>query len=94
MVKTNGFVMAEAVMMQLAKNLGKQKAHDVIHELIEQAQQQGQTFKEALLEHELLKPFSKETIDQWLTPESYLGTSLEMIDNVLEKGKAILKGNT
>ncbi len=46
--KTNGFIMAESVMMKLGEKIGKQESHDVIHDLIEKAQKENKTFKEVI----------------------------------------------
>jgi len=91
LMKTNGFVMAEAVMMQLAKKIGKQQAHAAVHKVIEQAQIEHKTFQEALEQHELLKEYLKETISEWLNPKNYLGSIEPMIGAVLKKANVVIK---
>ncbi len=88
---TNGFVMAESVMMNLAKNMGKQPAHDAILELIEHAQKDNISFKEALIKSELTAQFSNEEIEAWLNPKNYLGESAAMINAVLTRAREINK---
>lgn len=89
LMKTNGFIMAEAVMMQLAMKIGKQEAHDLIHNLIEQAQKENKTFKEVLEQNQITKQYSKKEIDSWLDPQNYLGETENMIDAVEQKAKKL-----
>ena len=89
-LKTNGFVMSEAVMMALAKKIGKQKAHDLVHEFIEQAQKENKTFKEVIEQNEIASQYSKKDIASWLNPQNYLGSTQFMIDEIIEKAENLI----
>jgi len=89
---TNGFIMAESVMMKLAKDIGKQKSHDTVHELIERAESENKTFEEVIKQDELISKYSETEITSWLNPLNYLGETQIMIDSIIQKAeKAISK---
>ncbi len=78
---SGGAVLAEAVMMKVAEKIGRQAAHDMVHEVIMDAEVEGLTFREAVLSNvELLEMFSVEEIEAMLDYSSYLGVSLEVVD--------------
>ena len=58
---TNGFILAEAVMLKLAPMLGKQTAHQLVYNLCICAQKEGISLREALL--------TDETVGQTMSPE-------------------------
>jgi adenylosuccinate lyase len=89
--KTKGYIMAESVMMQLAKKLGKQKSHDLIHDLIDRAQKENKSFREIIEQDELVSHYSKNEIDSWLNPQNYLGQTQPMIDAVIKKAEPFVK---
>lgn len=90
LMKTNGFVMAESVMMQLAKKMGRQEAHDLVHSLIVKAERENKSFNEILECEKLLAVYSKEEISSWLNPHNYLGQSEHMIEEIIKKTEQII----
>jgi len=86
---TNGFIMAESVMMQLAKDIGKQKSHDIVHELIERANIESKTFEEIIKQDKIISKYSESEINAWLNPLNYLGDTQIMIDSILQKANNI-----
>ncbi len=83
---TNGFVHAEAVMLALAKTLGKQSAHQLVYEISLQAQSEGLHFKQALInDPQISAIINKSDIDSLFDPEHSTGVCAEMIDQVISQ---------
>ncbi|UUI40800.1 class-II fumarase/aspartase family protein [Oceanobacillus oncorhynchi] len=65
---------SEFIMMELAKKLGKDKAHTVVYNKAIQVQTEGSSFVDALLEDkDVNQMFSKDEIKGMLLPERYVG---------------------
>lgn len=86
---TNGFIMAESVMMKLASNIGKQQSHHLVHDLIERAQKENKTLQEVVMENEIAVHYSKSEIASWFDPKNYLGKSQTMIDKIILRAEHI-----
>ena len=86
---TNGRMMSESVMLNLAKKgLGRQKSHELTRQLAIKSNNEQRTFKEILLENEIINEYFNSTeIEQIMDPRNYLGTTLQQIDFVLQKTK-------
>ena len=86
---TNGRMMSESVMLNLAKKgLGRQKSHEITRQLAIKSHNEKRTFKEILLENEIIKEYFNTTeIEQIMDPRNYLGTTLKQINLVLQKTK-------
>ncbi|KAK3720914.1 hypothetical protein LTR37_003577 [Vermiconidia calcicola] len=83
---TRGLIVAEAVMMELAGHIGRQRAHDVVYEACKDAieSEERRTLYEALLEKlELLPAISPDKLQSLCEPSNYLGAADRMVDNVL-----------
>lgn len=80
---TNGQIVAEAVMMQLGRHIGRQRAHDVVYEACERAVGDGIALLSALAATpavtEALPP---ETLQALLDPANYLGLAPFFVDQV------------
>lgn len=65
---------SEYVMMQLAKKLGKDRAHSIVYKKAIYVQKEARDFKNVLLEDEEIKAsFTEEEIETMLNPMSYTG---------------------
>ena len=86
---TNGRMMSESVMLNLAKKgLGRQKSHELTRQLAIKSHNEQRSFKEILLENEIIKKyFNQIEIEQIMDPRNYLGTALQQINLVLQKTK-------
>ena len=84
---TEGRMMSEAVMLNLAKKgLGRQKSHELTRKIAIKSHNEQRTFKKVLEENKTIKEFLSSTeIEQVMNPKNYLGTALEQIDLVLKK---------
>jgi adenylosuccinate lyase len=86
---SKGLIMVESVMMALTKNgMGRQKAHELLRQCAMEAESQGRTLKETLLNiDEIMLILTQEEIDKALDPESYIGKATTIVDSVIEKLK-------
>ena len=84
--------MAEHVMMGLVKKgVGRQEAHELLRKAAIRASKENRTYKEVLLENEIIKKnFTEEELDWYLDPKNYLGTAVEQVENVIKD----LRGKT
>jgi 3-carboxy-cis,cis-muconate cycloisomerase len=81
---SRGLIVAEAVMMGLAPQLGRQQAHDVVYDACRLAKEKHLTLAEALLANpQILGRIDRDTIDRLTSPRNYLGLAPEMVDRVL-----------
>ncbi|SJM93018.1 Adenylosuccinate lyase PurB [Crenothrix polyspora] len=81
---TNGFVHAEAVMLILAKTLGKQSAHQLVYEVTLQAQIEGLHLKQALIDHQQISAILNQAgIDKLFDLEYSTGVCADMVDQVI-----------
>lgn len=81
---TNGFVHAEAVMLTLAKTLGKQSAHQLVYDVTMQAQSEGLHLKQALINNQQVSTIlSNDQIEALFVLERSTGGCADMIDQVI-----------
>ncbi len=84
---TGGLIVAEAVMLSLARTLGREPAHHAVAEAARQSVDQGRTFRDCLREHPALAGrLDSAQIDALLDPEAYVGSAPEIVDRVLLGG--------
>ncbi|MEU0845378.1 adenylosuccinate lyase family protein [Streptomyces sp. NPDC005962] len=80
---TGGLIVAEAVMMDVAPVLGRQRAHDVVYEACRTAIETGTTLEAELHGHaELVKRLGAERISELCDPARYLGSATTMARGV------------
>ena len=83
-----GLVASEAVMMSMAEELGRQTAHDVVHEAAMAALDGEATLAEALLaDDRVAESYSRERIDELTDPEAYTGVSAELARRALDRSR-------
>lgn len=83
-----GLIMSEAVMMGLAKKIGRVNAHKLVTEAASTAIQESISLREALTRYEEIESqLSSEEIDSLFDAKNYLGSTNQMINNVQEKYK-------
>jgi 3-carboxy-cis,cis-muconate cycloisomerase len=84
---SRGLIVAEAVMMGLAPDIGRQEAHDVVYDACRVANENGMTLADALsADPRVSGRIDRATIDRLTSPNNYLGLAPEMVDRVLESG--------
>src|SRR5262249_13793077 len=81
---SRGLIVAEAVMMGLAPQLGRQEAHDVVYDACRAAAEQHITLVQALLaDPHITERIDRATIERLTSPRNYLGLAPDMVDRVL-----------
>ncbi len=86
---TNGLVMAESVMMQLARKVGRHTSHHLVSDACEVAMRDGVHLREALHQSpDVTRHLSAAEIDEAMKPENYIGTAVQAVDKVLAASRA------
>jgi 3-carboxy-cis,cis-muconate cycloisomerase len=81
---SRGLIVAEAVMMGLAREIGRQDAHDVVYDACRLANEKGITLADALVADQRVSArIDRATIDRLTAPKNYLGLAPQMVDRVL-----------
>jgi len=89
----HGINMAESIMIELTrKGMGRQEAHEIIREKSMEALSSGQPLS-ALLSRtpEVTGYIPSGEIEKLLTPESYIGTSVQQVERVIKKLEPLCK---
>lgn len=85
---SRGLIVAEAVMMGLAPDIGRQEAHDVVYDACRVANDKGMTLADALsADPRVSERIDRATIDRLTSPKNYLGLAPEMVDRVIASSK-------
>ncbi len=83
---TGGAICSEAVMMDLAGDLGRNTAHHLLAEIAQTAASSGQSFANVLYDHPQIAGIrSREQIEGLLDPANYLGQAREITDRILRE---------
>jgi 3-carboxy-cis,cis-muconate cycloisomerase len=86
---TRGLIVSEAVMMGLAPVMGRDKAHDVIYELVHDPASQGKNLANLLLQREdVTESMSEDEIRKFTDPTNYFGLAQMMVDRLLATPRA------
>jgi 3-carboxy-cis,cis-muconate cycloisomerase len=90
---TGGLIMAEAVMMGLAPELGRETAHHAVKHACDVALSQGIGLADALArESEVSGKLDRGAIDRLTDPARYLGSTQAFIDRVLTHARPLRRG--
>ncbi len=85
---SRGLIVAEAVMMGLAPDLGRQEAHDVVYDACRLANDKGMTLADALsADPRVSARIDRATIERLTSPNNYLGLAPAMVDRVLASAR-------
>ena len=81
---TGGLIVAEAVMMALARHTGRGEAHDIVYGACRAALDKGTTLLEELERSaEVTRHFDKKRLAELTDPVNYLGSAEAMVDRAL-----------
>ena len=87
---TGGLIVAEAVMMGLAAEIGRQQAHDVVYHACGEAIEQKTTLCDALLKHrDIVDRLGEERLRALTDPANYLGGAAVMARRAADLAAAI-----
>lgn len=90
---SNGLIVAEAVMMGLAPELGRNEAHDIVYAACRTVNEKGGTLASVLNSMpEVSRRLDRKLIEQLTEPANYLGAAPQMVDRVLASSAAIGSG--
>jgi 3-carboxy-cis,cis-muconate cycloisomerase len=85
---TKGLIVSEAVMMGLARYLGRQYAHDLVYDICRQVNATGRPLVDLLAENEeITRHFGRAALEKLCDPANYLGEAGTMVDRLLERLK-------
>ncbi|KUK72434.1 MULTISPECIES: adenylosuccinate lyase [Methanobacterium] len=86
---TGGLIMAERFMSELTmKGMGRQSAYALVRKCALEANQKNINLKDVVLQQEGIKDYlSPAEVEEIMDPHTYLGSSVQIVDNVLEKSK-------
>ena len=85
---SRGLIVAEAVMMGLAPDIGRQEAHDVVYDACRIANEKAMTLADALsADPRVSAHIDRATIERLTSPKNYLGLAPAMVDRVLASSK-------
>ena len=81
---SNGLIVAEAVMMQMAPHIGRQQAHDAVYAACRRVNEQGGTLADVLMtDATVTEHFDRAAVECMTDPRNYLGLAPAMVDKVL-----------
>ena len=84
---TRGLIVAEAVMMELANTVGRQRAHEIVYDAckrtIESREPSCTLFDTLIEKSEVTSTISEGKVKQLCTPANYMGSAGAMVDAVL-----------
>lgn len=74
-----GLISAEAVMIELASTLGRQRAHELVHRAASEAVTGGRSFRDTLLsDEEISTAITADRLETLLDPRRHIGLSAEL----------------
>ncbi|WP_321423123.1 adenylosuccinate lyase [uncultured Methanobacterium sp.] len=86
---TGGLIMAERFMAELTrKGMGRQSAYALVRKCALEANKSGASLKDVVLQQEAITDYlSQEDIEDIMDPHTYLGSSVQIVEMVLEESK-------
>ena len=85
LLSTKGLIVGEAVMMGLATQMGRGKAHDVVYEACKEAIEGDKALVDVLKgKKEVVEMVGERELEKFCDPKAYLGVSQLVVDKVLE----------
>jgi len=80
-----GYPLSEGIMLALARRVGKQTAHHMVHSLVAAARPAGLSFSEALArDSDIRRLLTQEELDRLLSVDAQIGQCRALVDRVLE----------
>ena len=86
---TNGLVMAERLMAELTrKGMGRQTAYGIVRKCAIKSNKEKILLSTLILEQDEIKPYlSSEDVEVIMDPRTYIGSSKEIVNEILESSK-------
>jgi 3-carboxy-cis,cis-muconate cycloisomerase len=87
---SGGLIMAEALMLELGKQIGRQRAHDAVYDAAQGSVVQGRPFREMLAEDEFIKGgLTPSQVDALLDPARYTGLCAQFAERGAARAREI-----
>ncbi len=87
---SGGLIMAEALMLELGRQIGRQRAHDAVYEAAQASVTQSRPFREMLaLDPHVSARLTPSQMEALLDPARYTGLCREFADQGASRGRAI-----
>jgi 3-carboxy-cis,cis-muconate cycloisomerase len=87
---SGGLIMAEALMLELGKQIGRQRAHDAVYEAAQASVTQARPFRETLAaDPHVSAGLTKSQIDALLDPARYTGLCREFAERGATHARAM-----
>ncbi|MBN1682301.1 adenylosuccinate lyase [Candidatus Bathyarchaeota archaeon] len=82
---TYGLILTERIMLELTnKGIGRQKAHELMRRLALKSWNEKRHLKDIIeQDDDAMKLITKDELEVWLNPHTYIGTSIEQVDKVV-----------
>jgi adenylosuccinate lyase len=91
--RSEGLILAEAIMGKVAEKLGRQEAHDIVYEVAMRSFESGESFGKALKNTEALEGVIEPSeIDELLDPSTYVGLCEHFVDAVSNSAEQLQAG--
>ena len=86
---TGGLIMAERFMAELTRRgMGRQTAYALVRKCAIEANKQGISLKDVILRQtEIHDYLNHDEVDEIMDPHTYLGSSVQMVENVLNESE-------
>ncbi|MGH3669112.1 MAG: class-II fumarase/aspartase family protein [Pseudonocardiaceae bacterium] len=85
-------ICSEALMLALARRIGKQSAHALVYDISQHSQSEGISLRESLLRAEAGKFLTAEELDRVLDPACSLGDAGDIVDRSVQHARHWLVG--
>jgi 3-carboxy-cis,cis-muconate cycloisomerase len=90
---SGGLIMSETLMLELGREIGRQRAHDAIYDVAQAAATGDRPFRELLAERpEVAQRLNADQIDRLLDPLNHIGQCREMADEQAARGRVLAAG--
>ena len=90
---SGGLIMAEALMLELGKRLGRQRAHDIVYEAAQGAVTQGRPFHALLAEdRHIMAHLTPQQITDLLDPAHYTGLCRPLAEQGAQRAREVAAG--
>jgi adenylosuccinate lyase len=87
---SGGLIMAEALMLELGRQIGRQRAHDAVYEAAQSSVTEGRSFRELLAEEEHVSAkLTPAQVDALLDPAQYTGLCATFAERGAAHGREI-----
>jgi len=83
---TLGLILTERVMIELvSKGVGRQEGHELMRRLALKAWTEKLPLRQVMeADEEATRLITPDEMDEWLNPNTYIGTSVEQVDRAVE----------